>query len=690
MPESFGDPGSTASIKSGVLGAPQSGSTLTGSSDVNKALPHEPAGMNTTGRDATTGPHESRLAEHLHGSRGVGSNSGTDSGLTGSALPDRSTAHHQHGGEREGDYSNLGTSSGRSFPLGGSSNTTSGTTAGGIGSTGTPTAPGTGADIAGYGPDSWGHNHPDEFQGDPCGPGENAPGVIHFHEGPHATETANLLDPHVKPREVPISTVGTGHHGDSATGTGVGLDATAYPTERAHPGHDHAGTATAGTFSSSTGTGLGPTSRDYDSNRDTHRARDTLAGGAIGATGAGAYEGSRRDDPISTMTGTGLGSTSREYDITRDTHHSKEHDSTRNTHHGRDALAGGAAGTAAAGAYEESRRHDPASTMPGSASSTAGLHESKLAEHLHGARGVGSNELEGNVDPSTVRDPSAGYYEVGKHLRPDLKGEGATGMTGPSTTAGSSATGTTTGSDHPHGRDAGLAGAGVGGAAAYAGQHHHNEDPTRSSGLSGTTAGSGSNVMGVGDNGYDKRHAASSTYPPSGHDDRTSTGHHRGERDAAVGAAGAGAGAAAGAEFSKKDAEHAAKQRAKEEAKHEKALEKEEAKLEKSHAKEEAKHEKHHEKHHEEAKHEKHHEEEKHEKKHGGLFGFLHRDKPDKELKEEEAARKGTEPYYGPKGAKPAETGLLAGSDVGMTEHEREQHEKNVCLTINRMTAACC
>ena len=180
------------------------------------------------------------------------------------------------------------------------------------------------------------------------------------------------------------------------------------------------------------------------------------------------------------------------------------------------------------------------------------------------------------------------------------------------------------------------------------------------------------------------------------HYEETQRGHHVGKETGAVGGPGAGAGAMAGYERSARDAggygaepyqstsrehytskdaailggaagagsltEHEYNKRdaaklQKEHDKEEKALEKQHAKEIKHHDKELAKEEKAHEKAMErsEKKHEKAIEKDdrKYEKamegdetkqghggkKHGGFLGFLHRDKPDKELKEEEAHR---------------------------------------------------
>jgi len=102
MPGGFDDGASTASIKSGVPGHPQSESGLIGSSgtgeslDTNKPLPHTP-GSGLTGSNTTAGPHSSNLANRadpridpdLDGSRGLGRGT-TGAGSTGTNLPDRS------------------------------------------------------------------------------------------------------------------------------------------------------------------------------------------------------------------------------------------------------------------------------------------------------------------------------------------------------------------------------------------------------------------------------------------------------------------------------------------------------------------------------------------------------------------------------------------------------------------------
>lgn len=58
-----------------------------------------------------------------------------------------------------------------------------------------------GTRVTGYGPESWQHEHQHhghEYEGDPCEKGAvDGRGGPHFVPGPHVTDTANRLDPHV-------------------------------------------------------------------------------------------------------------------------------------------------------------------------------------------------------------------------------------------------------------------------------------------------------------------------------------------------------------------------------------------------------------------------------------------------------------------------------------------------------------
>lgn len=64
MPGGFDDAATTASVKSGIIGEPQSGSTMTGSNvqdplNTNKALPHEPTIAGAGGLTGTSLPDRS-------------------------------------------------------------------------------------------------------------------------------------------------------------------------------------------------------------------------------------------------------------------------------------------------------------------------------------------------------------------------------------------------------------------------------------------------------------------------------------------------------------------------------------------------------------------------------------------------------------------------------------------------------
>ena len=441
--------------------------------------------------------------------------------------------------------------------------------------------------------------------------------------GPHATDTANRLDPHV-----------------SATEIGTGLGTSAGHHGHGHHGHGHHGQST-------TSPGVGSTEPAYGEQRgERHLGRDAAIGGA------GAYEAGRHhqgtsasvDDSQST-TGPAHKSSllnkldprvkQHDTDITEGTHGTsgtittgRENESLTGApsqhHYGRDAAIG--TGIAGAG-YEAEKHHHNKEPTSGDTSK----------HHL------GRDTAAGTGIAGAAHDS-----EKHHHNKEPLSGAGNT-------------------SQHHYGRDAAI-GAGVAGAGYEAEKHHrNNEDFT--SGLSGTTA--------AGDPNQYRGATDYSSHPSSARDNsQTASTHHVG-RDATIGAGVLGGGAAAGSEFSKKDAEREQKEFAKEEAKHEKALEKDH----KHHEKELEKERKHHEKDlvKEEKKEEKHHEkdlkkEEKHEgKKHGGLLGLFHREKPDKDLKEEQAERTGSS------GHKPAEAGLAAGAvgAAGLTEHERHEHERN-------------
>ena len=385
-----------------------------------------------------------------------------------------------------------------------------------------------------HGPESWQHQHVGHghaYEGDPCESGA-PPALPHFTAGPHITDTANRLDPHVAGGPIGGSTgTGTGHHGqhghhhgqhETSTGagvgsTGAGIGSTGIGRDTSNSGYDDSrssGASGTGAGIGSTGSGLGSSSRGYDDSRTSGTS------GGIGSSGTGLGMG-RSDD-----TGLGTGVSQRAYESTtgpasheRDntgkydtlasgtpsgvnlgsTGSSSGHGSgsgmgTRGTdydsqregrHLGRDAALAGGAGAVGAGAYEVGRDH-PISTS-GPASNTAGPHKYDIM-----------NKMDPRVKETTMSSTT------GTIPRDEVPSSG------------------TTGRDHHYGRDAGLAG--TGGVAAYEAEKHHNKHE-----LPQQVTGRDSTVAGTQPAGYDQP-------PPVGE-----TGHHYGRDAGLVGAGGVAA-----------------------------------------------------------------------------------------------------------------------------------------------------
>ena len=539
---------------------------------------------------------------------------------------------------------------------------------------------------AGYGPESWEHDHSrhgHQFEGDPCGPEAHVPGP-HFSKGPHATDTANLLDPRVASPIIPPSS--TSGIGDTGTTTGTGLG-------------------------SSTGTGLGSTGTG-----SSHLGRDATLAGGVGAAGAGAYEAGRdSSNPTSTSVGSapktagphksdmlnkldprvdsdrskqqgtsgtsgmsGIGGTSStgtsDYPSTSST-------TGRDHHLGRDAGLVGAGGAAAYEADKHHHTHGSGLTgTSGTGSSgiggTGSDYSTDSAMRGTGTAGTSGRDHHLGRDAGLVGAGGAAAYQAEKHHgHHQPSGTTASGYENPypsstvdprvDSTSGTGATGT----GHHYGRDAGLVGAG--GTAAYEAEKHHNKhDPTTTTGTSTDRIGgisSDRNQPTSSSHHYGRDAGLAGTggvaaYEAEKHHDKhdpdTTTGtsthgdHHKG-RDAPVAG---GVGAAGGAEFSKKEAEK---------------IQKEQEKEHKKHVKEEEKHLKEHDKH----------------EKHGGLLGKLfHHDKADKEVRKEENLERedlGDSKHHGRHhGAETAAgAGAAGAAGVGLTEAEKHQqareHDRN-------------
>lgn len=99
----------------------------------------------------------------------------------------------------------------------------------GAGAVGLGTTTGTG-----YGPESWAHEHQHhghQYEGDPCETGAvGSQGGPHFVSGPHVTDTANRLDPHV----------GSGVEGAGTTDNSSGHHHHQHQGHRSHRGEEAA------------------------------------------------------------------------------------------------------------------------------------------------------------------------------------------------------------------------------------------------------------------------------------------------------------------------------------------------------------------------------------------------------------------------------------------------------------------
>lgn len=483
--------------------------------------------------------------------------------------------------------------------------------------------------------------------------------------GPHKSDMLNKLDPRVDSdlsKQQP-SRGGDHHYGRDAALTGAG-GAGLYEAEKHHRGKEP-NLATSSTTSGMSGS----------QGSDHHFGRDAAL---TGAGSAGLYEAEKRhrgNEPnlATSSTTSGMGGQSP-YGSRVDT----RVDSTRSGM-ARDESAVSSAGSG----------HQPA---------TISEHHYKRDAGLAGAGGIGAYEAEKHLGSSNPLGPAATPQDqlAGSGHQPAIAsgsspyssssyGNGSqpqtAGGVGPGAATGGADQGYGNDTEKGHhtgrhaGRDAALAGGAGAGAGALAGREYSQrdaagygtepyQDTSRGHHTGGMKAGTGygnepfqetsrghhigRDTAAIGGAG-----AGAGSLAGHEHSQKDAGGYgtkpyqdisheHHGGRDAAIIGGAAGAGGLAGHEYSKKDAETLQKEHAKQE----KALEKEHSKEVKHHNKELAKEEKAHEKAIEksEKKHEKAIEkdekkQEHGEKKHGGLLGFLHRDKPDKELKEEEARR---------------------------------------------------
>ena len=454
---------------------------------------------------------------------------------------------------------------------------------------------------SGYGPDSWQHEHGrlgHDYVGDPCETAHASADTHPLHtSGPHLTDTANRLDPHVGSG----STGGlklTAQHGHShghqgahrgeeaalASGAGLGghegLPGSAGSGSTGN-GSDTLANAPANT--SKTGKTAGPhksnilnkldprvdsdlskqqgtaSTSSYSDPAQGHRSGKEA--GLADAGGVVAHEAGKHHhnkDHSSSTTATGLGDTAS----TTSTSDPYSSSSSRDAHYGRDAGVVGIGGTAA---YEAKKHHhgrDRPDTTSGLGSSSAPVTAS-TADPCSAPSGNRDHHDGRDVGLAGVSGTAAYEVEKHHHSNENLRTTSGTGdsqntssgvLSDPHyTTSGqrsgitsgtssgipprnSSARSTTgTGNDHHLGRDAAL-GAGTGGIAAEAG-HHHGQ-PTQSSHMPGDATGRETT-------GYDQAGtelAGSSPQPTTGqgYGDQTKQ-HHYGRDAGLVGAGGAAA-----------------------------------------------------------------------------------------------------------------------------------------------------
>ena len=629
-------------------------SRATGASDYGSDYPSGQSGTYPAGGATTAALHSSNLANKADPRIDSDLDRSRNTGASGYGSGTSATPASRHSG-----------SLGRDAALGAGTGAAAGGMASGMSS---------------HGPDSWRHDHGThghQYEGDPCGPGETTAGGPHFVSGPHATDTANRLDPHVSGGVGgPETTAGRhGQHGHrseeaalagGATGAGLG----AYAANRDHRSTD-TGSSTDSGLSNQQGTTNMPgssiprASDPYSSHGPSHHRGEGAALGGASLAGATAYEGDkyRRNEPNISNTTSGTRSSAEPYPSSsvdpRVGAGQSSLDNSTTTHSGRDHHLGRDAGlgTGAGGlAYEAERHHGQPTQSTNIPSSTTGSgYDSTRGPSAYdqaGSRMAGSSQQPAATkDHHLGRDAALGAgaggvaYEAGKHHEKDHSGVASTPQSQlagsghqPQTFGSDSNYPQQTGRDHHLGRDTAVGGAalGAGAGAGAAGVDEHKK--FRETGR-----------MDPGTSVREHQHSGDpvATYPSSGYGNERNvqdSGHrgHRKEEEALAG--GAAAGGLAHHEHSKKDEKALEKEHSKEVKHHEKELAKEEKAHEKdlkAHEKERAKHmaaiEKDQKKHEHDVQKQEH--EHDGEKKKGGLLGFLHRDKPDKELKEDEAHR---------------------------------------------------
>ena len=591
---------------------------------------------------------------------------------------------------------------------------------------------------AGYGPESRKHqhvSHGDEFVGDPCHH-DGVEGHPLFTKGPHVTDTANLLDPHVTPElRVPSDSTATTPNRESGliaqSGTSdvrevPGLGSNVYGDERqgrqapALGSNDYDGERQGrevpeigSVVQSGPHHGQETTLSEPVRQGENHQGRDAALVGGLGAAGAAAAYSSGRDDkPSAEHTSNITGP-----------HHSKllnkldpgvHPDSTSSERPTSTAETSALIGSSGPG----SSSHMPTSEEVGAShghSRDAGVGAGLASTAVAGAADYESEQRPRNFDPTAKKTATSGIGSsdtAGTNTKGDFGHDVTSVVTG--------GLGTHETENYPRDdKDRGLTSQLPG----FLGGHRKSKEPTDFRDNETTVAPATADPIGAkpeSDPNYlrdaglasagiggglaayetqkihtrDEPVTASTdptTYPPSGQEDGGRIADTYAGRDPALasGAVGTAVGTDDGVEFSKREAEKQAEASEKEYQKEQKAIHKEQVKHEKALEKEEKKHEK------EELKQEKalekeekrlHKEEKKHEKelakeekehhddgkKHGGILGLFHRDKTDKSDETDVRDQNFDGSYQSTEATGVPDTGI--GSSV---EHETHKHVPN-------------
>ena len=442
--------------------APETGRSfpLGGSSNTTSGsnYPSSFTGGNPVGAGSTiTGPHSSNFANKA--------DPGIDSGLDGSRTVDNTGSHST--ANAPSSSVNQG-SLGRDAALG----TSTSAAAGDIGSA-----------ASGREPQSWQHEHNKHgprYEGDPCEPNETTAAGPHFVQGPHATDTANRLDPHV-------------------AGSTEGLERVPGHTH-AHDGHSKGKAALA---SGATEAG----SEAYEGTRG-HRGPTTYDSGLSGPTSSTASSGGVSSGPAPKTAGPHKSDMMNKIDPRVDSDLSKQQ-----------GTAGTGVGSSTAGTS------DPYSAQTTGHSHYRGEEAALGGTGLAGAVAYEGHKHHNNRQTGTASTQGSSNQYGGSSIDP-YRDSSRSGLGNTiNTTAGA-------GNDHHLARDAAL-GAGAGGLAHKS--ERHRDIPSHSSNVPG--AATDDNYDSTrGKPGYDQ---AGNQLAGSGHNPASTRDHHLG-RDAALGAGAGG------------------------------------------------------------------------------------------------------------------------------------------------------